>query len=174
MRNDRPAHAPSKLLSVIQVRTLFKQTAAYLAPLFKRNKRIKKLLNRIFIDDNLLRLFDNYDGANLEIIGDLETYNVIFVTKIPDQKAVSFSEMFFDSLQPHRRDYDEEEVLFRCGMVLDARFLEGAAKAFNIDINRLIKIDMFGRRRIWYYLYTRLLLRKASIKVMDDCVVIDI
>ena len=158
----------------MQLRTMCKHTAAYFAPLFDRHKRIKKLLERIFVNDQWFRLFDNYDGSNFEIIGDLETYIVIFVTKVPDQETISFSKKFFNSLQSHRRDYDEGEVLFDCGIVLDARHLEGTAKAPSIDISRLTKIDMFGRRRTWYYSYTRAALRKASIKIMSDCVVIDI
>jgi hypothetical protein len=157
----------------MRLRALFEQTAVYLAPLLDRSRRLQRFFDRIFADGRWIRLFDEYEGSNFEIIGDLKTYAVIWVTNIPEKQIVRFSKQFFSSLQRFQT-IAASEIQFKCGLILDIDCIEETARTGDIDIRRLTKPDLLGRRRTWYYSHMDSTVKRASIRTERDCVFIDI
>jgi len=157
------------VLLAMQLRSFFGRKVAHLITPLSQRRSIEQLLGHIFINDKWLQIVPDF-----KIIGNLKSYLVIFVTNKADEEPGWFSEIFFESLRPHERDEGKDEVIFESGLVINVRDILEKPKASNIDVTRLTKRGLLGRHRTWYYSHTRSILKKATAKIMNDCIVIDV
>lgn len=104
----------------------------------------------------------------------IDNYLILVVMNKPFPEPGFFQEEFFNSLKPHTRIYERNEVVFESGLTLNVKNILNEPKESSVDITRLVERGVFGMPRICWYSYPKSICNRSLVNVFGPSMVLNV
>lgn len=103
----------------------------------------------------------------------IDDYLILVVMDKPFPEPGLFQEQFFNSLKPHTRIYERNEVVFESGLTLNVKDILKEPEGSCVDVARLVERGIFGVPRTYCYSYPKSICERTLVNLFGASIVVN-